>query len=409
MSRNRGKRVLIAGAGIGGLTLALLLARRAHQVTLVESASELRPLGVGINLLPHAVRVLAGLDLLPTLEAQSVATRELVYFNRHGQAIWREPRGRYAGHPAPQLSVHRGTLQMTLLAAVQATLGPGAVRTGTRVVAAEDRSGQALATCLHEGQSETLAADVLVGADGIHSALRGLFAPNEGPPRHSGRLLWRGTTRAEPFLSGASMIMAGHMNQKFVCYPITPADADGQQLINWVAELPGPLPDRREDWNRPGNLGDFLPQFASWRFDWLDVPALIESTLGSYEFPMVDRDPLASWGAGRITLLGDAAHPMYPIGSNGASQAILDAEVLADMLHAYDDVEAALAAYAGMRLPATAAIVHANRGNGPEQCMQLAEQRAPDGFHHIDDVFAPGELQAIADRYKVLTGLKPNR
>ena len=263
MSRNRGKRVLIAGAGIGGLTLALLLARREHQVTLVESASELRPLGVGINLLPHAVRVLAGLDLLPTLEAQSVATRELVYFNRHGQAIWREPRGRYAGHPAPQLSVHRGTLQMTLLAAVQATLGPGAVRTGTRVVAAEDRSGQALATCLHEGQSETLAADVLVGADGIHSALRALLAPNEGPPRHSGRLLWRGTTRAEPFLSGASMIMAGHMNQKFVCYPITPADADGQQLINWVAELPGPLPTRREDWNRPGNLGDFLPQFAS--------------------------------------------------------------------------------------------------------------------------------------------------
>lgn len=407
MSRAERKHVLIAGAGIGGLTLALLLARRDYRVTLLDSASDLRPLGVGINLLPHAVRVLADLGLLPTLEAQAVATRELVYFNRHGQAIWREPRGRYAGHPAPQLSVHRGTLQMTLLAAVRSVLGPEAVRTGTRVVAAENRSGRALATYLDEGCSETLAADAMVGADGIHSTLRAQFNPHEGPPRYSGRLLWRGTTRAQPFLTGATMIMAGHMNQKFVCYPITPTDADGQQLINWVAELPRPLPGRREDWNRPGSLADFLPAFTSWRFDWLDVPALIEGASGSFEFPMVDRDPLSAWGAGRVTLLGDAAHPMYPIGSNGASQAILDAEALAHMLDEHDDVAAALAAYSGMRLPATAAIVHANRGNGPEQCMELAEQRAPDGFRHIDDVFAPGELQAIADRYKVLTGLKP--
>ncbi|MFM7121838.1 MAG: flavin-dependent oxidoreductase [Gammaproteobacteria bacterium] len=404
--------MLIAGAGIGGLTTALLLARHGHAVTLLESVSTLRPLGVGINVLPHAVRVLAALGLLPVLEAQAVATGELCYFNRHGQAIWREPRGRFAGHSMPQLSIHRGALHMTLLKAVIDRLGPEAVRTGTRVIAGADAGDHAVATVhgadAHGERRETLHADVLIGADGIHSTLRAQQVPNEGPPRYSGRLLWRGTTRARPFLSGRSMIMACHMQQKFVCYPITPPDASGRQLINWVAELPRPLPPNREDWNRPGRLADFLPAFESWRFDWLDVPSLIEQADASFEFPMVDRDPLPAWGAGRITLLGDAAHPMYPIGSNGASQAILDAEALANCLDTHADVVTAVAAYTAARLPATAAIVAANRGNGPEQCMELAEQRAPQGFRHIDEVFAPGELQAIADRYKVLTGLQPD-
>ena len=200
--------------------------------------------------------------------------------------------------------------------------------------------------------------------------------------------------------------MAGHADQKFVCYPIEPERDDGLQLINWVAELRRPLMRNREDWNRRGHVEDFLPEFSDWRFDWLDVPELIRSADEIYEYPMVDREPVASWTEGRVTLLGDAAHPMYPIGSNGASQAILDADMLAQALNEIPDPPTALKAYEAARLPATAAIVRANRGNGPEQCMQLAYARAPDGFDDIGDVFAPGELKEIADRYKQLTGMR---
>ena len=201
-----------------------------------------------------------------------------------------------------------------------------------------------------------------------------------------------------PFLDGRSMIMAGHRPQKFVAYPIGAVDADGLQQINWIAELDrrdAGLP-AREDWNREGRLADFAPRFADWRFDWLDVPALIGAAERVYEFPMVDRDPLPRWTYGRVTLLGDAAHPMYPIGSNGASQAILDARALADALADEADVDAALARYEAERRPATAAIVHANRPHGPERVLDLAEERAPDGFAAIGDVFARGELEAIA-------------
>src|SRR5262245_23783212 len=202
------------------------------------------------------------------------------------------------------------------------------------------------------------------------------------------------------------MIMAGHQNQKFVCYPIEPVRPDGLQRINWIAELAIPEFRRREDWNREGRREDFLPQFESWRFDWLDIRGLIDGAEMIFEYPMVDREPLPRWSHGRMTLLGDAAHPMYPIGSNGASQAILDANALVRALRANADPVAALAAYEKERLPATAAIVRANRQNGPEHCMQLAEERAPKGFSDIDEVFAPGELQAMADKYKVLTGMK---
>jgi len=200
--------------------------------------------------------------------------------------------------------------------------------------------------------------------------------------------------------------MAGHSDQKFVAYPISPVGADGLQRINWIAELAVAQNLRREDWNRAGDLADFLPRFADWRFDWLDVPGLIRSAEAVFEFPMVDRDPLPRWTHGRMTLLGDAAHPMYPIGSNGASQAILDVAALVAALEAGPDVEAALLAYEAERLPKTATIVRANRSNGPEQCMQMAHERAPAGFSNVADVFAPGELEGIAATYKTLTGLR---
>jgi 2-polyprenyl-6-methoxyphenol hydroxylase-like FAD-dependent oxidoreductase len=394
-------RVLIAGGGIGGLTAALCLHRLGHDITVLEAAGEIRPLGVGINLLPHAGRILDRLGLLPALEAGSIATRELVYFNRHGQRIWAEARGRFAGHDAPQLSLHRGMLHQSLYRAVLTRLGPAAIRTGRRVTGfVETDAGVAVDA---DGRVE---GDLLIAADGIHSRIRHLLYPDEGPPCYSSRMLWRGVGRGRPFLTAASMIMAGHQSRKFVAYPIEPVDAEGRQTINWVAELPVPTMPGREDWNRPGRLDAFLPRFEAWRFPWLDVPGLIRSALSVFEFPMVDRDPLARWSFGRVTLLGDAAHPMYPIGSNGASQAILDADALARALDGHPTPQAALAGYEAERLPVTAAIVRANRGNGPEHCMQLAEERAPDGFERIEDVFAPGELETMSRVYQQLTGLR---
>ncbi len=396
-------KICIVGAGIGGCVAALSLARQGHDIEVYESVQELSPLGVGINLLPHAVQVLEQLGLSSRLELLGVATRELVYFNRHGQRIWGEPRGRYAGYPVPQISVHRGVLQMELLHAVHRRLGTSRVHTGHRFVEVEG-NGPVRARFMTANGAVTVDADMLIGADGIHSKLRQQRYPQEGLPRYGGRILWRATSRARPFLTGATMIMAGHQHRKFVAYPITAEDSDGMQTINWIAELSMEQMPGREEWNKEVDRGVFAGQFADWRFEWLDVPALIAGAERVYEFPLVDRDPLPAWSFGATTLLGDAAHPMYPIGSNGASQAILDVDALVKSIGESSTPAIALARYESARLPATASIVLANRGNGPEQCMQMAEERAPDGFSNVEDVFAAGELEAIAARYKAVAG-----
>ena len=403
--------VIIVGAGIGGLTTALALHARGIGCEIFEQSAEIQPLGVGINLLPHAVKVLSALALQDRLDGVAIRTKELAYFNKHGQAIWRESRGLEAGYPWPQFSIHRGELQMILLAAVQTRLGAACVHFGHRVAAVEETgAGRATVRFVDRDGAALRAveAEILIAADGIHSAVRAQFVPGEGPPKWNGAVLWRAVTEDwTPFLSGRSMIMAGHQNQKFVCYPISRAAHDrGRARLNWIAELrvDPTSPWRREDWSRPGRIEEFLPAFASWRFDWLDVPALIRGAAVSYEYPMVDRDPLPRWQWGPVTLLGDAAHPMYPIGSNGASQAILDAQALAESIATLGATRDALAAYEALRRPATSAIVLANRGNGPEQVMQLAEERAPNGFAHVHDVIPAAELDAIAARYKRLAG-----
>ena len=411
-------KINIAGAGIGGLAAALALHQAGHDVRVFEAVEELQPLGVGINLLPQAAHVLEKLGVLDALLDQGVATKELSYFNAHGQRIWTEPRGLFAGFDAPQLSISRGTLQMTLLDLVRRRLGSDTVVTGQRLSSfAQDKSQATASFTTRDGSTRHEASDLLICADGIHSTGRHQMYPDEGDPIYSGRLLWRGTSVANPFLTGASMIMAGYEDQKFVCYPIEPVREDGKQRINWVAELRRPLPERAQGWNREGNMDDFLPEFVGWQFEWLDVPGLIRSADRIYEYPMVDRDPVPSWSQGRVSLLGDSAHPMYPIGSNGASQAILDAQALVDALDQVKDYASnpptdsdsmaseAIVRYEQQRLTSTGAIVKANRGNGPEQCMQLAHERAPDGFQSLDAIFAAGELQAIADQYKQLTGM----
>jgi len=403
-------KIIIAGAGIGGLSTALYLHKTGFDVHVYESAKEIKALGVGINLLPHAVRVLTNLGLHNELNKVAVTTSELVYFNKFGQKIWQEPRGQFAGYKWPQYSVHRGTLQMILSEAVKKELGENHIHTAHTLQHCENTGNGVDATFIDKETKEfitTVQADVLIGADGIHSVVRKQLYPDEGATRFSGIMLHRGITRAKPFLSGSSMIMAGYPAQKFVAYPITPdLDENGNQLINWIADLiPGiekniPV----QDWNRKADKQKLLSAFHSWKFDWLDVPALISEAEAVYEFPMSDRDPLPKWSFDRITLLGDAAHPMYPIGSNGASQAILDAESLTHAFQTNEDPIAALRQYESERLPATTNIVLQNRQMGPEQVMQMAEERAPDGFKNIYDVIPQEELELIAKQYKKLAG-----
>lgn len=404
-------KVTVIGAGIGGLTTALALHKAGIPCQIFESVQELRELGVGINLLPHAVRELEQLGLLEGLREIAVETSELCYFNKFGQLIWREARGVGAGYQWPQFSIHRGQLQGLLQRAVLERMGEGAITLGHHLQDYETTSDGRIK--LHFVDRKTGAAlphsmaDCVIAADGIHSRVRAIHYPNEGMPKWNGAILWRGVTESEQFLSGRSMFMAGHQDQKFVCYPISAEHyRNGSSLTNWIAELryePTELA-AREDWNRPGVLSDFLPQFETWAFDWLDIPQLIRKAAAIYEFPMVDRDPVDTWHFGAVALLGDAAHPMYPIGSNGASQGILDAACITRSLQQHDDPRVAFAAYDAERRPKTSAIVLANRNNGPEQVMQMAHEKAPHGFDTISDVLEHAELEAIAQRYKQIAG-----
>lgn len=403
--------VLISGAGIGGLALALSLDQIGVPVRVFEAVRQLKPLGVGINLQPHAVRELTELGLLERLDAIALRTGEVAYFSTGGQLIWQEPRGMAAGYDWPQFSIHRGHLQMLLLEVTRERLGEDAIRTGATVEAWRE-VGDGVEIDLVDRETgtalDTEKGAVFIAADGIHSKVRSGLYPNEGPPVWAGTVMWRGVTRGPRFLSGRTMAMAGCKARKFVCYPIAD-DGDGA-VINWIADLARP-PDtnwNREDWNRPGRLEDFLPRFADWTFDWLDVPWVIRNAERVFEYPMVDRDPLLRWcplgSESRMTLLGDAAHAMYPIGSNGASQAILDARVLAREILAQGLCPAALRAYEDERRPATAKIVLANRGDGPDRVLDVVERRAPNGFDRIENVLSVKELEETAAAYKRIAG-----
>jgi 2-polyprenyl-6-methoxyphenol hydroxylase-like FAD-dependent oxidoreductase len=407
-------RVIIAGAGIAGLTAALSLHAAGIEPLVLDPARELLPLGVGINLLPHAVRELTELGLGGQLAGAGIETAEQAHFDRHGGLIWSEPRGRALGYDWPQYSVHRGELQMILLGAVRERLGGDAVRTATTVtgftehddhvevrVAARDSAGQDGAG-QHDGGQPALAADALIGADGLYSAVRAVLHPGEAPPRWSGVLLWRGITAAGPFLTGATVAICGsNAATKFVAYPVARA-AGGRVCVNWVAEamIGGAGPPSRPDWNRAGRLAEVMRWFADWKLPWLDVPGLIASAPEILEYPMVDRDPLPWWGRGRVTLIGDAAHPMYPIGSNGGSQAIIDARVLAASLAGQRDIPAALAAYERARLEPVNQIVLANRDMPADRVLHAVAVRAPGGFTRVEDVLSAQELAAVRDAYR---------
>jgi 2-polyprenyl-6-methoxyphenol hydroxylase-like FAD-dependent oxidoreductase len=400
--------IIIVGAGIGGLTLGLALHAAGIPCRIFESAAEIRPIGVGINLLPHASKELAALGLEAALAQVAIATSDATFFNRFGQLIYQEPLGRAAGYEHPQFSIHRGDLQMVLRDAFVARAGHDRLLTNHHCIKVEqDESGVSVIFSNGPGGADrsTLRGRAAIACDGIHSAIRKQFFLEEGEPRYSGINMWRGVTRWKPMLSGASMVRAGWLSHgKMVIYPIRPADADGLQLINWVAEIETPV-YRKRDWNRPGAIDDFIGAFADWHFDWLDVPALIRAADSVLEFPMVDQDPLPRWSFGRVTLSGDAAHPMVPRGSNGAGQAILDARALTSALLENEDPVAALASYEKQRLEATTRIVLTNRTNPPDAILREVFERTNDQpFGAIDDVISRDELVGLSEGYKRIAG-----
>ncbi|MBF4571854.1 flavin-dependent oxidoreductase [Herbiconiux sp. VKM Ac-1786] len=404
-----GSTALIAGGGIGGLTLALELHAAGIPCRVFEAAPELRPLGVGVNILPHASAVLDGLGLTPAMAEIAIETIESGFFNRFGQEIFTEPAGKRAGYDHAQWSVHRGDFQMMLYRTVVERLGEDAVQLDHKLIGFEQDADGVTAHFQSLATGEPLPSargGILVGADGIHSAVRKQLYPNEGRPRYSGIKMWRGTSVAPAFLSGATMVRAGWLQDgKLVIYPIREnVDGQGNQLVNWVAELETDFEADR-NWGARGDLEEFIGAFEDWTFDWLDVPALIRSSEAIFEYPMVDQDPLEQWTFGRVTLLGDAAHPMVPRGSNGAGQAILDAPVLRRFLETAASPAEALAQYEAVRLPATTAVVLKNRDTPPDAILREVWERTDDKpFDDIGTVISHDELVALSNSYKTVAG-----
>ena len=397
--------VAIVGGGIGGLSTALYLHQQGIDCRVYESVPEYKPLGVGINLFPHAMRRLFELGLEDAVREVGVEAKEFTFFNQHGQLIYREPCGRHAGYDWPHFSFHRADLHRVLLDAVMARLGPDAVHNGHRCSGfSQDDQGVTLqldtATTSH-----AVRADVVIACDGFHSAVRRQLYPEEAPAHFGGINLWRGVTRGQPFLSGASVTRCGALRHgKLVVYPIR-NHADGTQTINWAVEIL--KSDWSEnDWNKTGQLSDFIYYFSNRCFPWLDIPRLFREAEFILEYPMVDRDPIPRWSFGRVTLLGDAAHPMYPRGGNGGAQSILDAELLASLLANCDDPVQALQAYEAERRPKTRDIVLTNRSTPPDAIIERVDAlTASQPFARIEDVISLTELQGMSELYKQVTSM----
>ena len=400
--------VAIIGGGIAGLSLALNLHRHGIACRVFERAPEVKELGVGITLLPHAMREFAALGVDRPLFDAGIEIAESCFYNRFGQLIYREPRGMKAGYQFPEVSIHRGRLHMILYRAACERLGRDRILTDHDCVGVtQDGDGVTIAfKAFSTGETrEPLQASVAIGCDGINSVVRRQFYPDDRVA-FAGINTWRGVTRRKPILTGRTYMRIGSiLTGKIVVYPIVDdVDGEGNQLINWMAEIKRDTFDQN-DWNKPGDLTDFLPIYRDYRFDWLDVAELIRTADQILEYPMVDKDPIDRWTFGRVTLAGDAAHPMYPRGSNGAAQGAIDARVLAECLHTNADPRAALTAYEAARAGATAKIVRTNREHPPDFINIKVEELVGDRpFTNLDDYITQDELRALSDHYKRIAG-----
>lgn len=400
-------RVVIVGGGIGGLTAALELERVGVRSIVAEAVHDFAPVGVGITILPHAAEVLGYLGLENALAAGSVLTRHSAFYNRFGQLVYREPAGRAAGHSSPQYSIHRGYLHDVLRRAVLERLGDDALLEGHRVETVVEEDDYVVAKVSRwDGATTSLRGEVVLGADGIHSAVRHQLFPEEGAARYTGITMWRGTTLWPAFLDGATMIRAGCIETgQLVAYPLTgDVNGSGRQLVNWVVEVATPQRSA-EGWNVEGRVEDFIEIFEDWHFDWLDVPAMLRAAERVLTYPMVDREPLERWTFGRVTLLGDAAHPMVPRGSNGAGQTILDAHCLAECVAGNSDIGEALGRYEARRRPATSALVEANHVASPDAILSRVHERSGgQPFRRVEDLLPTAEAEEILRRYRSIAG-----
>lgn len=404
---------VIVGAGVGGLTTALSMhAAQLDEPTIIEAAPEIRPLGVGINVLPHAIRELDELGLADRVREVGTEVDSTLYFDRHGNRITAVKRGRAAGHSWPQLSMHRGALQMMLLEAVQERIGPHAVTTGARLkgFGTENASRMARWETTTGSQDHTAHPyDLLIGADGIRSTVRAQLYPGEGEPKWNNCLMFRGVARVDhEFLTERAVLFAGHHDQRFMLYPIK--DTNGDLILNWgcTIRVDEPLPEHG-NWNKEVDSARLLEKYEGWRLGSVLVTDIIEAADVVFQYPMTDRDPLPRWSFDRVTLLGDAAHPMYPSGSNGTSQAILDARVLAKSLKEEAGIDAALRSYENVRLEATAQVIKANREMGDMKVLQVVHERAPGGFNNISEILSEAEITDLMRSYQMTAGFDPQQ
>ena len=402
--------VVIAGGGIGGLATALTLHQIGVPCLVLEAVREMRPLGVGINLQPNAVRELQDLGITEAeLDRIGVPAREWALVGLNGHDVYSEPRGRMAGYHWSQYAVHRGRLQMLLHEKLIERIGPQALQTGARVVGYRRASagGVAVQVAHANGAHDEIHGSLLIGADGIHSAVRAQMHPHQAPINWGGSIMWRGVTWAKPIRSGASFVGLGTHRQRVVFYPISPPDPNtGLAMINWIAEVTWDHPDEKmlNGWFRQVPTDSFLHHFADWTWDWLDVPALIRGAEYAFENPMIDRDPVPGWVDGPVALLGDAAHAMYPTGSNGASQAIVDARVLGAVMCEAGATPEALAQYDARLCGPISKLILRNRGAGPFGLLNLVDERCGGNFDHIDEVIPVAERDAFMADYKAAAG-----
>ena len=402
-----GINIAIVGGGIAGLSFALGLHHRGIDCDVFESVSEVKEIGVGITLLPHGMRELAELGLQDALEAAGIENLESVFYTQHGQYVYKEARGRHAGYALPEIGIHRGKLHRILFEAAIKRLGSDKVHTGMRCSGFVQNSDGVQLDFLntHTNTIVSLEAQIAVACDGVNSVIRKQMHPDDALC-FAGINTWRGVTVHPPILTGKSYLRIGTVEVgKMVIYPIIDnVDGKGNQLVNWVAELQKPNAVMN-DWNRPGDPAVCAEIFKNWTFDFLNVPELILKADKVFEYPMVDKNALPFWTQGRVTLMGDAAHPMYPRGSNGSAQALIDARTLANQLSQHADPKEALKSYEALRLAPTAKVVETNRNVPPDFIIMKAEELSGGKpFRHIDDLISQDELRQISDNYKSVAG-----
>jgi len=407
--------VLIAGGGIGGLAMALTLHQIGVPCVVFEAVRELKPLGVGINLQPNAVRELYDLGIgSEQLDRIGLPAREWALVGLNGNDIYSEARGLEAGYKWPQYAVHRGQLQMLLYEATVGRLGRDALRTGTRITGYRNEVDGTVTALLRGpgGERGEMRGSLLIGAEGLHSAVRAQMHPDQPPIHWGGAIMWRGTSPGVPIRSGSSFIGLGTHRQRLVFYPIShPDPATGLATINWIAEVTVDSAEgwKSSDWFKPVAIDDFVHHFEGWTYDWLDVPALLRGADIAYENPMIDRDPVPTWQDGSVLLIGDAAHPMYPTGSNGASQAIVDTRVLGAEFLAHGVTREALRAFDGRMCGPISQVVLRNRGAGPFGLLNMVDERSGGVFDDIDDVIPPQERAEFMASYKAAAGFAVDR